>query len=200
MTSKPNEQSIDQPIELIIYRCQEGDRQAFGLLLKEYGPRLYSFYLRTTRSAQEAEDLLQDLFVRLLEKIKLYKNQGDGRFDSWLFCVAANLARDRARKMGRIVKLQDFGPEDVDMIDLLADDAPEPDEIMGREEEKEILIGALEQLPPLDREIIVMRHYGQLSFKEIADNFQIPVGTALAKVHRGLKKLRRILQDHEIAQ
>ncbi|MCF7957833.1 MAG: RNA polymerase sigma factor [Phycisphaerae bacterium] len=200
MTSEPNEQSIDVPIELIVLRCQQGDRQAFSLLLKEYGPRLYSFYLRTTRSAQEAEDLLQDLFVRLLEKIKLYKNKGEGRFDSWLFCVAANLARDRARKTKRYVKLDDFGSENVDMIDLLADEGPGPPEVLGHREERDELFEALGQLSPMDREIIMMRHFGQLSFKEISKELQIPIGTALAKVHRGLKKLRRILHDHEIAK
>ncbi len=200
MPSEQNKQSSDSPMEPIILRCQQGDRQAFSLLLKEYGPRLYSFYLRTTRSAHEADDLLQDLFVRLLEKIKLYKNDGNGRFESWLFCVAANLARDRARKTRKFVNITNPDSEDVAIVDLMISDDPKPDEVVSRREDKDVLIKALSQLPALDREIIMKRHFGQMSFREIAEDLQIPIGTALAKVHRGLKKLKRILQDHEIAQ
>lgn len=183
-------------------RCQAGSKEAFAWLLSEYGPRLYRYFYRTCGRPDEAEDLLQELFVRLLEKIRLYNHQG--KFEHWLFCVAANLHRDRLRQVSRtgsVVSLQKTTHEDLTLADSLAADDPPPDRHLDQEQEVADLQAALEQLPPMDREIILLRHYGGLSFKELAAHFQIPTGTALAKVHRGLKRLRKLMRDdYEIAQ
>ena len=79
-----------------VNKCQQGDPEAFSWLVSEYGPRLYRYFHRHSGSAQEAEDLLQDMFVKLVEKIRDYRHQG--LFEAWLFRVAANLSRDRARR------------------------------------------------------------------------------------------------------
>jgi len=187
----------DEKLYEIIKRCQQGRQEAFSQLLQLYGPRLYGYYLRTSGSAQQAEDFLQDLFVRLLEKIKDYRHES--KFDNWLFKVAANLARDRARrKDNKLISLNQSGDdsETTAAAGLVADQAT-PFEQIQQNERHDRLKQALGQLPQQDREIIMLRHYGQLSFKEIADHFQIPIGTALAKVHRGLKKLKGILKDYE---
>ena len=183
----------------LISRCQKGDNIAFENLLDAYGSKLLAYFYRVTGSQEQAEDLLQDLFVKLIEKISLYKHQN--KFEHWLFRIAANQARDRARKLtsrGYIASLNYDGGDGE--YQTLASQLPNSDELpqaqMMLREEVDALNGALGQLPELDREIIMLRHYGQLSFKEIAETCKIPLGTALAKVHRGLKELRKIL-DHE---
>ena len=176
-----------------IRQCQQGRDAGFVWLLEEYGARLYGYFLRTTRSPADADDLLQELFVRLIEKIRHYRHQG--RFDQWLFRVAANIARDHARKRHRRARVFSQMPdtdEGHETADLVSPEAP-PDQKAQMHEQRTQLDKALGQLNPLDREIILLRHYGQLSFKEIAEHFEMPVGTALAKVHRGLKRLRKIM-------
>jgi len=187
----------DEKLNEIIKHCQQGRQEAFSQLLQLYGPRLYGYYLRTSGSAQQAEDLLQDLFVRLLEKIKKYRHES--KFDNWLFKVAANLARDRARrKDNKLISLnQNDDDSEATPIARLVSDQATPLEQLQEHERHDRLRQALQQLPQQDRQIIMLRHYGQLGFKEIAEHFQIPVGTALAKVHRGLKKLKGILKDYE---
>lgn len=183
---------LDKNIRL----CQKGRAEAFGWLIKAYGPRLYGYFLRRSGSAAEAQELLQELYLRLVKGIKGYRHEG--HFESWLFRIAANLARDRVRRRQRrptTVSLSGgSNGEDGPGARLVADELS-PDEQASRREQMGAIGEALEQLGQLDREIILLRHYGGLSFREIAEHFDIPLGTALAKVHRGLKQVRKIIEE-----
>ncbi len=179
-------------------RCQAGDPVAMSWLLAEYGPRLYRYFYRLAGNEADAEDMLQDLMIRLLERIKGYRHQG--KFDHWLFRVAANLNRDRLRQISRsekTVSLQTATTERQILADGLAASDPEPQEILEKGHDIDSLQAALMQLPAADRQIIMLRHYSGLSYKEIAAQMDIRLGTALARVHRGLKKLQRIMSKHE---
>ena len=178
-----------------IAKCQQGDPEAFAWLSEEYGPRLYRYFLRMKGSAADAEDLLQELFVKLIEKIGHYKHEG--RFEGWLFCVAANMVRDEARRRARRGEAISIQDERAGLQDILASDEATADQKLQQSEQLDRLQRALEQLPETDREIVMLRHYGQMSFKEIAEQFQIPIGTALAKVHRSLKRLQQIMVEDE---
>jgi len=185
------------PLAEQITRCQNGDREAFSWLLQQYGSRLYRFFLRMNYSPTDAEDLLQDLFVKLLEKIHGYSHTG--RFESWLFCVAANLARNEYRKRrrrGGIVSIQD---ENSSLKDALVSPEATAPEKLQLTEQIDQLQDALEQLPPPEREIVILRHYGKLSFKEIAEQYRMPIGTVLSKVHRSMKHIRNIMLENERA-
>ena len=182
----------------MIRLCQKGHSDGFVLLLKEYGPRLYGFFVRTGMSAADAEDMIQELFLRLLKRIRNYRHSG--RFEQWLFRVAANLVRDeyrRRRRAGPMISLaNDSDDPDVSHV-VPPSPEPGPESRYCRIEQRDQLSRVLQELPSMDREIIMLRHYGQLSFREIAEQFDIPIGTALAKVHRGLKKLRRSIEQDE---
>jgi len=180
-----------------VNKCQQGDPEAFAWLVSEYGPRLYRYFHRFSGSGQEAEDLLQDMFVKLVEKIRNYHHRG--LFEAWLFRVAANLARDRARRnqqrVSRTVSLN-VGPEGQgSLIDTLKSVEKTASQRLDDKEQADRLGQALAQLSEQEREIILLRHYGGLSFKEIAEQLKIPIGTALTRVHRGLKHLKRIISD-----
>ena len=185
----------------IIEQCRKGRPEAFNWLLETYGRRLYAYFLRTSGSTHDADDLLQEIFVRLIEKIRDYKHQG--RFEHWLFRIAANLARDRIRRLQRSPSSLSLDAADTEKNDLtaqLASSEPPPDAPMQLDQLRDELQEALAQLPEIDREIIVMRHYSQMSFKEIARQFNMPIGTALAKVHRGLKRLRSIMEPKDTSE
>ena len=190
----------DDRLAEIIEQCQQGRADGFAWLEQEYGQRLYGYFLRRSGSVSEAEDLLGDLFVKLLEKISKYRHED--RFESWLFSVAANMVRDAARRrkrQGPVISLDRGGEQGSEPNVIVQDNQPGPEETVSAAEQRDLLQAALEQLVDLDREMIVMRHYGQLSFKELAEHFQVPIGTALSRVHRGLKRLGEIMKanDHE---
>lgn len=178
-----------------LIQCQQGQTEAFSWLAAEYGPRLYRYFYRITASQHDAEDLLQELFVKLIEKIGTYRHQG--RFENWLFSIAANLARDRGRRCQRTAKIFTRAGNFDEKIKMTPAQQASPEENLHRTELHARLQQALAQLPEADRRIILMRHYGQLSFAELAEHFHIPLGTALAKVHRGLKRLQRIMTENE---
>ena len=180
-----------------VNKCQQGDPEAFSWLVSEYGPRLYRYFHRHSGSAQEAEDLLQDMFVKLVEKIRDYRHQG--LFEAWLFRVAANLSRDRARRgqkrISRAVSLNASQDGQGSLIDTLESAEKTASKRLENKEQIDQLGQALNQLGEQEREIILLRHYGSLSFKEISEQLGIPIGTALTRVHRGLKHLQRIMND-----
>ena len=186
----------------LIGRAKQRDPQAFDLLVDEYGPRLYGYLYRLTGSRHDAEDLLQDLFLRLVRMIKDYDH--GGRFEAWIFRIAANLARDRirrARRASTTVSLDANGSDNpgnqgVSSEEQLADTCwPAPDAPLQVREEVDRLQQALWRLPAADRQVILLRHFSGMSFAEIAQAMGTPLGTALARSHRGFGKLREMMED-----
>jgi RNA polymerase sigma-70 factor (ECF subfamily) len=187
----------------VIARAQRHEPAAFDALVEAYSTRLYGYFYRLTGSRHDAEDLLQELFVRLVRMIGQYEH--GGRFDSWIFRIATNLARDRLRRVqvARSAGLQTSGRagEDEDNRDPLVNypdgAAKHPSERMQQSEEADCLQRAIEQLPEHEREVILMRHFSEMPFKEIAEALGVPLGTALARGHRGLSRLREIMESEE---
>ncbi|MCA9256663.1 MAG: sigma-70 family RNA polymerase sigma factor [Phycisphaerales bacterium] len=176
--------------------AQRGDATSFDSLVDAYAPRLFGFLFRLTGSRQESEDLLQEVFLRLVRMIEAYTH--DGRFDAWLFRIAANLVRDRVRKVRRTGKFVSGSGADGDdgagsLIETVEAAEPEVERGLVMSEELDALNRALAQLPEAEREVIMLRHFSQMSFKEIAEATEVPLGTALARGHRGLEKLRKLM-------
>ncbi len=186
---------------LLIDGARRGDPEAFEGLVDLYADRLYGYFYRLTRSAAEAEDLLQDLFVRLVGAMSRYDHYD--HFEAFLFRIAANLFRDRIRRRRRSKETVSLSGGDADQGDTLLSQGPAatgvaPDAELERAERSVALQEALSRLPDGEREVVVLRHFSGLSFKEIADIMGTPVGTALARAHRGLSHLRALIEgaDH----
>lgn len=184
---------------LLLERAKRLDAEAFGQIVDRYSARLYGFLYRLTGSREEAEDLVQEVFVRMVRTIRTYEHRG--RFEPWLFRIAANIARDRARRIKR-------GPRFVSVE--TADDnehpggsawehvdgtAQAPDERVSAVEQVERVEQLLMRLSEPERETVLLRHYGEVSFAEIAEIMGTPLGTALARSHRGLAKLRKWMEQ-----
>jgi len=169
-------------LSAIIAGCKRGDNESFAKLISAYSKRMYGFFFRLSGDKTTSDNLLSELFVKLVEKISTFRG---GNFDGWLFTVASNIWHDWLRSKQRRnkaleghkehiaqqIKVRQDKQNDVKMFDRL-----------GRE---------LERIDADTKELIVLRYYSQLSFKEIALMRSVPIGTVLSKVHRGLKKLRQ---------
>lgn len=186
------------PSPEMIAAAQAGSEAAYQELLASYGPRLYGFFLRSTGNSHDAEDLLSEMMVRLVQRLGKYEDRG--WFDQWLFRIAGNLLRDRFRRqkvrpaVGSLQATDRAGRE-------LADKLPSAGEPVGAglelAEESERLTEALAKLDEKTRSVILLRHFGQLSFKQIAEIEGCPLGTALARAHRGLATLREKMVESE---
>ena len=177
----------------LIRRAQRRDPAAFDALVEAYNARLYGYFYRLTGSRHDAEDLLQEVFVRLVRMIDQYEHKD--RFDGWLFRVATNLARDRVRRARRTAGLHAQAVSaEVGPLDELADPAvDQPGRTVERAEQCDRLQWALGQLPEAERQVILLRHFSQMAFREIAEVMDTPLGTALARAHRGLARLRKMM-------
>lgn len=171
-------------------RARRHDPQALATLVETYSPRVFGLLYRLTGSRETAEDLAQETFLRVVRAIKEYVHTG--RFEVWLFRIAANLARDRARSQRRrgVVLRLDGTRDEPGPAELRDGAVADPRRRVEQAEEVQRLNQCLDELPDLDREIILLRHFSELSFKEIADMLEIPLGTALARAHRALGKLK----------
>lgn len=174
---------------LIILRAKELDAEAFDALVDAYAGRLCGYFRRQLGRSCDAEDLVQEVFVRVVRMISAYED--DGRFEAWLFRIAVNLARDRMRENRRRPGILELNAARSATDECISEAPGERLEgVMHRDEQRLKLEEALERLPAAEREVVLLRHYGQLRFEEIAVMMNTPLGTALARAHRGLGKLR----------
>ncbi len=167
----------------IIIGCKNGDSNCFSQVVDRYARRCYGYFYRLTGNNDVSDELLSELFVKLVEKIASYKG---GSFDGWIFKIASNIFHDYLRSKQRRKKLLDVQQK------LLELQPTEP-----KQSDNELIDKLQIQLRRLDedtRELIMLRFYSELSFKEIAQMRSEPIGTTLAKLHRGLKKLRELMK------
>jgi len=168
----------------IINGCKAGEAGSFETLVDIYGRRCYGYFYRLTGNREISDDLLSELFVKLVAKIGSFKG---GSFEGWLFKTASNVFYDYLRDKQRQRKLLEAQKRQV--ISKLAETKQSEDERIDK------LQIQLEKLDAETRELIMLRFYSQLRFKEIAAMRGEPIGTTLSKVHRGLKKLRELMEQ-----
>jgi RNA polymerase sigma-70 factor (ECF subfamily) len=180
MNESPDDRSL-------VVACRSGRAEAFDALIVRYKDRLYSTLYRLTGRPEDADDLLQDAFLRAFEKLDRF--QGDSSFYTWIYRIAVNLAlsdRRRRKLPGRApATLGIGGPEP-------AGDPEHSDPALPVERaEREALIqAALDGLQPDHRAVVVMSHIDGLRYEEIAEVLDIPVGTVRSRLHRAREVLR----------
>jgi RNA polymerase sigma-70 factor (ECF subfamily) len=167
----------------IITGCKVGDASCFAEIVDRYASRCYGYFYRLTGNNDISDELLSELFVKLVEKIGSYKG---GSFEGWLFRIASNIFHDHLRSKHRRKKMLES------QIVKFEAGTIEPKQSDGELTDKlQIQLGRLDEDT---RELIVLRFYSKLSFKEIAQKRSEPIGTTLAKTHRALKKLRQYME------
>jgi len=187
-----------------------GDESAWRQLVDLYADRVFGLLQKHCRDRDLAEELTQATFVRVVRKIGDYHDTG--RFEPWLFRIAMNLLRDEMRRRKRQAMPTDMsagGRADGEAGGWQAvqgqlargryETPATPFEQMLREEQVEQLRAAVEQLPEADREVLYLRHTAGLSFSDIAETLEQPLGTVLARGHRALGKLKKLLEMEDQA-
>lgn len=168
-------------LENLLLLTGTGDREAFGLLYTRARGAVYALSLSLLHDVQEAQDVSQDVFVRVWENAPGYRAQGSPM--AWLLTIARNLALTRLRQGGRQVGLE---PEEWEAIPAgLPAVSPE---------DRQILQQALARLEVEERRIVLLHAVTGLKHREIAGLLELPLSTVLSKYHRGLKKLRGLMK------
>jgi len=178
--------------------ARSGDRSAFGQLVDLYKDKIFHLAYRMTGSRQEAEDIVQETFMRVYANLDKYDSRW--KFSTWIFRIGNNLCIDRLRKRRPTWSLDAENP-DADGGDgyamLPTNDASPEDRMVLSEMQKNIR-DAIAQLPDKYRSVVVLRYLQDLSLNEIADILELPVSTVKTRLHRGRESLRRKLEHDSI--
>jgi RNA polymerase sigma-70 factor (ECF subfamily) len=175
------------PADESIARLRRGDLDALRVLLPQYQVRLYRFLLRLVREQAAAEDLFQQTWVRVMERIGKYDARY--RFDAWLFSVARNLAIDHLR-VKRGFSLDDPGQSGEASVERLTSSGRDPLEQVLEHERAAILEEAMGNLPLIHREVLALRFEDGMSLEQIASVAGIPLSTVKSRLSRALQNLR----------
>ncbi len=187
-----------QQLREAIDSARAGRGAGFEAILNAYGQRLYGYFFRISRRHHDAEDMLGELMLRLVRQLKNYEHRG--RFEPWLFRIAANMVRDRMRRAKTRPAPASMSAEDesgLRLTDRLPGAQDPADANLLAAEAAAELNEALDKLDETTRQMILLRHFGEMSFKEIAGLLGCPLGTVLARVHRGLRSLRGLMAGND---
>lgn len=183
------------PDSILIEQYLEGDMKAFETLMERYKAKVFSYILRMVRNRGDAEDLFQETFFKVVRELPTYQEKG--RFKSFIFQIAHNACLDHLKRLEN--KLRDAT---VDLVSnqpvpiLAAVDAGlDPEQQIAHQEQTILLHQAITSLPDNQREVVIMRYYSDLSFKEIAEIINCPLNTVLGRMHYALKKLKGLLGE-----
>lgn len=173
----------------LVSRYINGDEKAFQSLLQRHKSRVYTTIYLIVKDTYLAEDLLQDTFVKAITTIKTGRYNEEGKFLPWILRIAHNLAIDYFRRDKRYptIILED-GSNVFNTLDFSEDSA---ESIQIRNESHTRLREMIQRLPEQQREVLMMRHYGEMSFQEIADATGVSINTALGRMRYALINLRK---------
>lgn len=181
----------------LVVKFINGDEQAIETLIHRYKNKVYTYILLTVRDQQLAEDIFQDTFLKVIKSLTDGRYQENGRFLQWVMRIAHNLVIDyfRREKQMNTVSSEKY---DFDLFNSNKySDQTIEDEIIDFQITKDIR-RLVDELPADQKEIILLRHYGGLSFKEIADQTNVSINTALGRMRYALINLRKIIKDNNI--
>ena len=195
--SRSLEPSFDFDIQLV-ERCLAGDEEAWEDLVKTHTRRVYSICYRFIGKDSEAQDLTQDVFLRLFRTLKSFR-AGEGSFTVWLSRMTRNLLIDNYRRT-RQERITDSIEEQLPMLEERSIGAgSRADGILAGREASELLQGALQRLSPELRETVILRDLEEMEYKEIAETLGVPEGTVKSRLNRGRAELARILRKYQVA-
>jgi RNA polymerase sigma-70 factor (ECF subfamily) len=183
-------------LAVLLASASRGEADAWRTLMDLYSRRVFALAKSRCRSPELAEEITQSVFVTIATKLSQNQYTEKGRFESWLFRVAMNRIRDEARRVKR-----QAAPTEPETLAAMADRtrSGSPDGASGRDEESASELNRLrecmDELADADREIIELRHHGQMSFAQMSEMLDEPVGTLLARHHRALKKLKEMMGE-----
>jgi len=197
----PSERAMSEGLDAILRLASTGDQAAWRNIVDRYGPRVFGLIRTRCGDPDLAEEITQSVFCTVAEKLGSTESGGyveQGRFESWLFRIAVNRLRDEMRRRrrqavasGQDDPVDDFGPPSTG--------ADHPAGLEERDEKRHraaALTQAMAELGDADRQVVELRHIGGLSFKQIAELLDEPIGTVLARQHRALRKLKGLLTEH----
>src|SRR6056297_3427597 len=182
--------------EDLMEQFQSGYEQAFNLLVDRYQDRLHNFLYRYTHNHQDCEDLVQETFFRVFRSRHSYERIA--KFSTWMYTIAINLAKSLYKKKKRMTKVTIHkDPDDSEDRPMKLEDTDIlPDDLLHEKMCIDELEKALKELSDDFREVVVLRDIQQLSYEEISEIADLPMGTVKSRINRGRAQLQELLENY----
>ena len=176
----------------------KGDQSAIESLITRHRSKVYTYIVLTIKNQQLAEDLFQETFIKVIQSLRGGKYKDNGRFLSWVIRIAHNLIIDHFRKEKQMNSVSNDDTE-VDLFNSRKFSDKNIEEIIVSSQIRSELRTLINELPSDQREVVLLRHYGELSFKEIADQTGVSINTALGRMRYALINLRKMINERELS-
>lgn len=180
----------------LVKNFMNGDESALEVLIIRHKNRIYNFIYSKIGDSDLTEDIFQDTFIKVINTLKRKKYNEEGKFLSWVMRISHNLVIDHFRKEHRLPKYDNRS--EFDVFSLIKDDKLNVEnELIKSQIEKDVK-QLIEELPLEQKEVLKMRHYNDLSFKEIAENTDVSINTALGRMRYALINLKKMIEDKNL--
>jgi len=188
------ELQIDDSV--LVRDYMSGDERALEILIGKHNQRLSSFIYSKVLDRTITEDIFQDTFIKVIKTLKRGSYSEEGKFLPWVMRIAHNLIIDHFRKTRRMPKFE--GSDDFNIFSVIGDDRPNAEKQLIKDQIDCDLGALIEELPDDQKEVLVMRIYKDMSFKEISENTNVSINTALGRMRYALINLRKIIEKNNI--
>ncbi len=176
----------------------KGDQSAIETLINRHRSKVYTYILLTIKNQPLAEDLFQETFIKVIQSLRGGKYRDNGRFLSWVIRIAHNLIIDHFRKEKQMNSVSNDDSE-VDLFNSKKLSDENIEELIINSQIKTEIRTLINELPNDQREVVLLRHYGGLSFKEIADQTDVSINTALGRMRYALINLRKLIKEKNLS-
>ena len=183
--------------EQLIASFKEGNAYAMGVLVSRHKDRIFTSIYLMVKDKYLAEDIFQDLFIKVIETFRAGKYKEENRFVQWAMRIAHNLCVDHFRKIKTKPVIRTS--EGADIFDVLNFAEPSAEDNIMRAQSNEKIMNLICLLPEDQREIIILRHFADLKFREISNILNCSVNTALGRMRYALLNLRKLIEEKQIA-
>lgn len=174
-----------------------GDESGLAVLIDRYKSKIYTSIYLLVKDEYLAEDIFQDAFIKVINTLRNGRYNEEGKFLPWVMRIAHNLVIDHYRKERRTPVV--VNSDGFDIFDVLHFTDETAETRMIREQIHTDLRRMIQRLPDDQKEVLIMRHYGEMSFKEIADVTEVSINTALGRMRYALNNLRKMMYGKELA-
>ena len=184
------------PDSTLVTRYIQGCEASLEILIKKHKQRLYSFIYSKVQDREITEDVFQDTFIKVIRTLKLGNYNEQGKFLPWVMRISHNLIIDHFRKSNRMRSFKNTA--DFDIFSVISDGSLNAEKQLIKDQVLSDVKELIEELPSEQKEVLVMRIYKDMSFKEISENTGVSINTALGRMRYALINLRKIIEENKI--
>lgn len=180
----------------LITRYLDGDEKAFEVLLNRHKDKIYTSIYLFVKDDSLAQDIFQDVFIKIIDTLRKGRYNHEGKFMQWAMRIAYNMCVDHFRRSKRRTMIQ---PTDTfDIFDVLENPDPNKEQKMIKSQVHDRVRELVDRLPEEQREVVILRHYADMSFKEIASLTRVSINTALGRMRYALINIRKMVEEQNV--